>query len=427
MMNDIQQNTNYLFANLLLLAILAFFAAAIYWASQARLDEVVRGMGRVTPSTQIKIIQNFEGGILSQVLVKEGQEIEKDQILMQLDQTVFHAGVKESLSEKYGLEASIARLMAEFSNQEIVFPEHLYKLKPHLIEQEMSLMQSRKARLQADIDIENQNHEKYLLDIKEKINQNRHLGIDLRIAREKHSILQPLVEKQFASKMELLDLERQINELESRIEDNNNQIPKIEAAIETTRSKINSLKKNYSSAVLTELSDKKSRLEQLEQIFPAIQDRFERTSIRSPVSGLVKRIFVHTVGAVISPGEPLIEVVPEKDELLVEARILPKDIAFIHPGQKVNVKITAYDFSIYGGLNGQLEHISADAFVAEEGYSYFLTRVKLAADHLVYKGNRLPVMAGMDCQVDILSGSKTVMDYMLKPILKARHTALTEP
>lgn len=288
-------------------------------------------------------------------------------------------------------------------------------------------MQSRKARLQADIDIENQNHEKYLLDIKEKRNQNRHLAIDLKIATEKHSILQPLVEKQFASKMELLDLERQINELESRIEDNNNQIPKIEAAIATTRSKINSLKKNYSSAVLTELSDKKSRLEQLEQIFPAIQDRFERTSIRSPVAGLVKRIFVHTAGAVISPGESLIEVVPEKDELLVEARILPKDIAFIHPGQKVNVKFTAYDFSIYGGIKGLIEHISADAFVTEDGYSYFLTRVKLETDHLAYKGNRLPVIAGMDCQVDILSGTKTVMDYMLKPILKARHTALTEP
>ncbi len=421
------KNKNYLFANLLLLSVFCFFAAAVYWALHAELDEVVRGTGRVIPSTQVKTIQNLEGGILSNIMVREGQKIKAGQVLIQLDQTAFHAGVEEKLTEKYALQATIARLNAEFSNEEIRFPGNLKNIRPQLVEQEISLMKSRAETLQAEVDIQIRSQEKYQLDIKEKQAQNRHLEIDLKIANEKLSILKPLVEKQSASKIELLDLERQINQLESKIEDNRNQIPKIRAAIKTAESKKDSLKKNFSNAVLSELSVQKMLLEQLEQVLPALQDRLERTSIRSPVAGLVNRVFVHTTGGVVRPGEPLVEIVPEKDELLVEARILPKDIAFIRMGQKVNIKFTAYDYSIYGGLDGLLDHISADAIISEEGLRYFLIRVRLDQIHLNHKGTQLPIIAGMDCQVDILSGKKTVMDYLLKPILKARQTALTEP
>jgi len=421
------KNNNYLFANLLLFMVLAFFAAAIYWAWFAELDEVIRGPGRVIPSSQIKTIQNLEGGILSKVLVKEGQKIKAEQVLIHLDKTAFSASVDEKLAEKHSLEASIARLTAEYTNKPIHFPKRLKTARRELIDREISLMKSRAARLAADIDIQTQTQEKFRLDIKEKAGQLHHLKIDLKIANEKYNILKPLVEKQSASKIELLDLKRQVNQLESNIEDHTNQIPKSQAAIEMAESKKDSLKKNFSSSVLNDLSSKKNQLAQLEQILPAVKDRLKRTSIRSPVAGLVKRIFVHTIGGVVGPAEPLMEIVPQKDELLVEAKILPKDIGFIHPGQSVKVKFTAYDFSIYGGIDGVLEHISADAFVSEDGYSYFLIRVKLDQNHINHQSSKLPVMTGMDCQVDILSGSKTVMDYILKPILKARQTALQEP
>ncbi len=420
------KNNNYLLANLLLFSVFLFFAAALYWAWHAKLDEVIRGGGRVIPSSQIKTIQNLEGGILSEVLVKEGQKIKAGQILIRMDKTAFNASVEGKLAQKYALEAAIARLTAENTHQPLQFPAHLKEIRPELIAQEISLMESRRSQLASDIDIQTRSQEKYRLDIKDKKSQIRHLKIDLNIAREKYDILKPLVEKQSASKLELLDLARQINELESKIEDNANQIPKFEAAIQTAVSKKNSLIKNFSSSVLNDLSEKKNQLEQLEQLLPAVQDRLRRTSIRSPVAGLVKSIFVHTIGGVVGPGDPLMEIVPEKDELLVEAKILPKDIAFVHPGQPVKVKFTAYDFSIYGGINGRLEHISADAIISEEGYSFFLIRVKLDKNHIDYQGAKLPVMTGMDCQVDILSGSKTVMEYLLKPLLKAKQTALQE-
>lgn len=420
-------NKSYLFANFLLLIVLGFFAAAIYWAWHARLDEVVRGTGRVIPSTQIKTIQNLEGGILSKVLVKEGQKVKKGQILVHLDKIAFHASVEEKLAEKKALEASIARLIAEQTGKKIRFPNDLIHSNPELVAREKALMASRAEKLKADMKIQTQAQEKSKLDIKEKISQIHHLEIDLKIAREKYDILKPLVEKQSASKLELLDLERQINQLKSKIADNKNQIPKSQAAIQTAESKKESLKKNFASSVLNDLTTNKNQLAQLEQVLPAVQDRLKRTEVTSPVAGLVKRIFVHTIGGVVGSAEPLMEIVPEKDELLVEAKILPKDIAFIHPGQTVKVKFTAYDFSIYGGIDGILEHISADAIISEEGYSFFLIRVKLDENHIRYQDSQLPIITGMDCQVDILSGSKTVMDYLLKPILKARQTALQEP
>lgn len=420
-------NTHFILANLLLIAIAGFFAAAVYWAWHAQLDEVVRGTGKVIPSSQIKTIQNLEGGILSKILVQEGDKVEKGQVLIHLDKIAFHARVEEKVAEKEALEASIARLTAEQTGKPIRFPKDLTRSNPDLIEREKSLMRSRMEKLRAEIKIQSQVQKESKLDIKEKLSQIHHLEIDLNIANEKYNILKPLVDKQSASKLELLDLERQINQLKSQIADHTNQIPKIKSAIETAESKKESLQKNFASSVLNDLTTKKNELDQLKQILPAVQDRLKRTQIVSPVSGLVKRIFVHTIGGVIGSAEPLMEIVPEKDELLVEAKILPKDIAFLHPGQTVNVKFTAYDFSIYGGIEGVLEHISADAFVSEDGYSFFLIRVKLDENHITHKDAQLPIITGMDCQVDILSGTKTVMDYLLKPILKARQTALQEP
>lgn len=422
----IGETRQYLTANILLLSIVFFFGAAVFWACNARLDEVVRGNGRVIPSTQIKTIQNLEGGILSEILVREGEKIRAGQVLMQMDPTVFQAGVKETLAEKYSLEAKIARLTAESKGSDIEFSDYLRKERPRLVEQQIALKEARAAKLSSDLEILDRSQEKYRLEIREIEQQNRHLAVDLNIINKKLSIMAPLVEKQAASTIELLDLEKQKNQLMSQIENNKSRILKIKAAIKTAQSQKKSLQIEFSNTVLKELTDLKNRLEQLEQLFPAIKDRLERTQITSPVSGFVKRIFVHTAGGVVAPGAPLVEIVPEKDDLLVEARILPKDIAFVHPGQKVNVRFTAYDFSIYGGIDGNIEHISADAILGEEGYSYFLIRVRLEDNQLEYKGRKLPVIPGMDCQVDALSGSKTVMDYILKPVLKARHTALTE-
>ena len=427
MTTGLEKKSNYLFTNLLLFSVLGFLGSALYWAWHAELDEVVRGMGRVIPSTQVKIIQNLEGGILSKVLVKEGQTVQAGQALIQLDQTSFYSRLEEKLARKYALEACIARLTAEHTRGPVKFPDHLKDEKPRLVERERALMKSRADKLWVEMDIQTRTQEKFRLEIKEKQGLVRHLEIDLTIARQKYDILKPLVDKKSASRLELLDLERQINQLESKIEENRDQIPKIEAAIAMAESKKKSVSKNFSTRVLDDLTRYKNELDQLEKVLPAVRDRLKRTCILSPVSGRVKQIFVHTLGGVVGSAEPLMEIVPEKDELLVEARLLPKDIAFIHPDQKVKVKFTAYDFSIYGGIDGTLDHISADAIVSQEGYSYFLIRVKLNENHITYQDKPLPVMTGMECQVDILSGSKTVMDYLLKPILKARQTALQEP
>jgi adhesin transport system membrane fusion protein len=357
-------------AKLLIIITIVFFAVALLWTLIAELDEITRGGGKVIPSSQIQIIQNLEGGIIEQLAVKEGDVVDAGQIIVKLNPTRFSASLQEDRLKYLALIAKSARLSAEADGDNFVAPEIVSKEQPELVAKEQKLFESRK-----------QQHQRNVYLIQKELNMTR-----------------PLVKEGAISEVEVLRLERQINEIKGQ----------------------------FRNDARTELNEVNAEIKRLEESIIALKDRVDRTSVRSPVRGIVKQLMVSTVGGVIKPGMEIAEIVPLDDSLLVEAKIRPSDIAFLHPGLKAIVKITAYDYAIYGGLDAELEHISADTITDEEGESFYLVRVRTEKSYLGNEKDPLPIIPGMQASVDILTGKKSIFAYLMKPVLRAKERAMTE-
>ncbi len=414
-------------ANILLLSIVAFFVGAAVWASIAELDEVTAGQGRVIPSSQLQVVQNLEGGILRAINVKEGDIVEAGQVLMTIDDTLVSSKYREDRSKVLSLQTAIIRLRAESEGEEPVFPEELTEERPDLVATETSLYFARQSELSASVqalrDLVSQRRQERV-EAESRISQ---LTGSQALAREELQILRPLVEQGVSARIELIRLERQINDISGDLEAARQSIPRIQSSLNEASRRIEERRANFKSQVATELVQAQSELAAYTEVLTGAQDRVRRTEIRSPVNGEVQQILINTISGVIQPGQDLIHIVPLEDNLLVEAQIRPADIAFLHPGQEAMIKITAYDFSIYGGLSATLEQISADTITDEEGESFYQIRVRTKRNFLLAKnGETLPIIPGMVAQVDVLTGKKTVMDYLLKPILKARDNAMRE-
>ncbi|MFO3442507.1 HlyD family type I secretion periplasmic adaptor subunit [Legionella pneumophila serogroup 1] len=368
------------FTHIILWTSLLFFIVAIIWANYAILDEVTTGQGKVIPSSEVQVIQNLEGGIIQNIFVKEGQIVKKDQILMQIDNTRFMASYAEAEKKIDALEIEIIRLNAEISDTKPVFPDKFIKAYPHLVQDQLSLYESRMREL----------------------NQ---LKKSLELAQKELDLTRPLLKGGSVSEVEVIRLERSVSEIKGNIE-------------------------KFKSEELDKLNKARTELFALVEANKADKDRLTRTTVRSPVYGIVKQIKSTTIGGVVQPGSDLLEIVPLDDTLLIEAKIRPSDIGFIHPGQKAMVKITAYDFSIYGGLEGVVEHISADTIIDEKTdkkeESYYIVKVRTEKNYLGTEKKPLPIIPGMQATVDILTGQKSVLQYLLKPIIKAKQSALRE-
>ena len=403
-----------------------FIIIAITWANIAKLDEISRANGRVIPSSQIQIVQNLEGGILTKVLVKAGDKVGKSQKLLLLDDTRFASSFREGKLTTHALEARIARLEAEISGKPFEtiadFPlEHEMILKDEIL-----LYKSRGKELNSAKDILKQQLTQYKQGLAELHATQNTLSRNAELAKQELTLTQPLVEKGAVSQVELLRLQAAVNETLGQLEETRLAIPAAVAAVAEADRKIQEKQQQFISASQAELNDAKTELSRLQISNIALEDRVQRTAVRSPVDGTVNQVLVNTVGAVIQPGMDLIEIVPTNDTLLIEARIRPSDIAFIHPGQKATVKLTAYDFSIYGGLDAVLELISADSIIDERGEHFFKIQVRTNKNHLGTDENLLPIIPGMVATVDIMTGQKTVMDYILKPLRRAQAAALSE-
>ncbi|WP_320735420.1 HlyD family type I secretion periplasmic adaptor subunit [Enterobacter sp. 237C8] len=355
-------------------------AVFIAWASLFHLDEVTTGSGKVIPSSHEQVIQSLEGGIIHSLMVREGDIVERGQQLAQLDRTKTESSVLESESRLNAALATAARLKAEVNDSELAFPEELDD-DVELVKQETALYQSRRESL-----------EKGLAGLRQ--------GAEL-VQREL-SLTRPLVTQGAASKVEVLRLERQKNELEN---------------------KITEMKNQYYVRAREELAKANAEIEAQRSVMKGREDSLTRLTFNAPVRGIVKDIDVTTVGGVIPPNGKLMSLVPLDDQMVVEAKISPRDVAFIHPGQKALVKITAYDYSIYGGLEGEVTMISPDTLQDEVKRDVYYYRVYIRTDsnHLTNKqGQEFPVFPGMIATVDIKTGSKTILDYLLKPLNKAK-------
>jgi len=412
------------FSHLILWITVLFFVSAGVWAYYSTLDEVTRGTGKVIPSSHVQVVQNLEGGIVSEILMKEGEIVKKGQVLLRIDDTRFASSYRESQVISSAMEAKRARLTAESQGKP-------FKLSPkwkrrELFLNERALAQSRQQELQAGVAILNQQQTQKKHEIKELKSKQRHLQHSYDLVQKELKITQPLVKKGVMSEVELLRLQREASLMKAELESTRLSIPRVEAAIIEADHKIEEIEVNFRTQALAELNEIRAELSRMSESKRALKDRVTRTAVRSPVKGTIKQIKVTTIGGVVQPGMDLVEIVPLKDTLLIEAQIRPSDIAFLHPGQTAMVKLTAYDFSIFGGLKASLEHISADTIINERGEPFFLIRLRTDRNYLGTIESPLPIIAGMTVNVDILTGKKSLLDYLLKPIKKAQERALRE-
>ena len=406
---------------------ISFIVIAIYWAKHAMLDEVTRGTGKVVPAIQIQTVQNLEGGILTKIYVDEGSLVEKGQRLMRLDDVQFSGKLTESTLKHSELLANQARLSAEVKGKKLVMPNKILKNYPILAKRVTQLYKSRinqhKARTRI-LEEKVLQKQQAILEQGAKINQ---LRTGLKLLTEEINMSEPLVAAGAISEVEILRLKRSENELSGELITTERSIPRLKSELQEAKSLISENNIKYQSEALTEHNEVKAELDQISATLGGMEDRVARTHIYSPVKGTVKQIKINTIGGVVRPGMDLIDIVPTEDLLLVEAQIRPSDIAFLHPGQKAMVKLTAYDYSIYGGLEAKLTHISADTiYDPEKEQDFYIIRLMTEKNNLAHGGQTLNIIPGMVVDVDILTGEKSVMDYILKPILKTRDLAMRE-
>jgi len=414
------------FAYIMSTSILLFVILFVVWAKLAVLDEVTRGFGRVIPSQRIQEIQNLEGGILQEVFVGEGQEVQKGDILCRVSNEQAASFYRDAKSKALEHKAAIARLVAEADGTEPVFDEELMEEASQLANDQMRIFKAQKEKNAIELDLLQDQYEQKQQEVNEMASRRRQLIKSLDNAKKQRDIAKPLVEKQIHSELDYLRLEQTVVQLTGDVESLTLGIPRMKRAAKEAAGRIERAKAEYRTKALEEINMRRLELKSIEENLTSGGDRVTRTDVRSPVKGIVKHILLNTLGGVVRPGESIMEIVPLDDTLLVEAEVKPSDIAFLHPGQQAKVKITAYDFSIYGGLDGIVENISADTIEDERGENYYLVKVRTKQNAMLYRGQRLPIIPGMTASVDILTGEKSVLDYLLKPILKAKQNALRE-
>lgn len=373
-------------ANFILLTIVGLVAAFLFWASRAEIDEVTKGQGKVIPSSSIQTVQNLEGGIVDEIFVREGQRVEKDDVLIRIDDTLSSSSYRENLAKYQALQAQLVRLQAEAQKESsIEFPEDLREKRPDLVERESSLFAKRQ---------------------KEREEQRQVLERSLGLASEELTMTIPLVQKGIVSRVEQLRLEREVVDLEGKLKE---------------------LSGGFERDAMEQFNEAKAEYESLAEVIQGREDRVNRTLVRAPANGTVNKIYMNTIGGVVQPGEPIADIVPFDDTLLVEAKIRPSDIAFLRPGQEAVLKFSAYDFALYGGLEGEVINIGADTIQDEiDQQHYYMVKVRNTEGRLMKDGEELPIIPGMVVEVDIVTGRRTVLQYLFKPLHRMRFNSLTE-
>ena len=414
------------FASILTFLTFLFIGIMGVWAHYAVLDEVTRGEGRVIPSSKVQVIQNLEGGILAETLVREGDIVQAGDILVRIDNTAAQASFRDLQAQHYTLLATIERLDAQQSGRAMKIDQDLRDKAPAAVADQESLYDFLQRQLTAQISVLESQALQRTQEIAEMNSRTKQLRRSLELAREERAITEPLVRNGVMPRVDLIRIDRQVSDLEGEIGTIRLSIPRLKSAVNEAEQRIEEVRLAAKSEVTNELNRARAELQSIRETLFAGADRVTRTEVRSPVHGTIKELKHTTVGGVIRPGEDILEIVPLDDRLLIEAQIRPTDIAFLRPQQKAVIKVAAYDFSIYGGLKAKVERISADTIKDEQGDSFYRVYLRTDQNIIVHQGNELPIIPGMTTTVEILTGKKSVLDYLLKPILKARDRALRE-
>lgn len=398
----------------------------IVWSSFAQIDERTRGSGKVIPSQKIQTIQNLEGGIVSEVFVQEGEHVKKGQPLMKIQDVGFTGSYNEKQLKINELQAKSYRLNAEASGQGFYVPRTDSPSMSQLVSQEANLHMSQQSQLSnavAIIDAQISQKEKELMENRAK---REELKNALDLIEKEIAITEPLTKNMVVSEVQFLQMKRQAAMIQGDFKATAHSIARIQENIGELRKRRMEIVYEFRNKAKQELNSVTAEIQQIKESESVLADRVDRTIVRSPVNGTINQILINTIGGVVKPGMDMLEIVPDDDMLMVEVKIKPSDIAYIYPGQSANVKFTAYDFSIYGGLKGKVKHVSANTITDEKDNSYYLVRIATDKNFLLKDGKKLEIMSGMTVDVDILTGKKTVMDFILKPILKVKQNALGE-
>jgi len=407
--------------------IIGFFLFLLLWANFAVIDEVTKGEGKAIPSSKVQKIQNLEGGIVSELFVKEGQIVEAGAPLIRLDDTRFKSNVGETEADRLSMLLRVERLSAEIDNRELNFPADAMAAVPGQAASEKSLYESRRQQLHDEVGGLQEQLIQKQQELREFTSKQAQYRQQLGLQRQEIAMSEPLVAQGAVSPVEVLRLKRAEVETRGQLDATTLAIPRAESAIKEVQRKIDETRGKFRSEALTQLNEARTELNKASATGKALEDRVSRTLVTSPVRGIVKQLMVNTIGGVIQPGSDMVEIVPLDDTLLVEAKIRPQDIAFLHPGQEAVVKFTAYDYTIYGGLKAKLEQIGADTITDEDKKTtYYVIKLRTDRSHLGTDEKPLLIIPGMVASVDIITGKKSVLSYLLKPIIRARAEALHE-
>ena len=407
----------------LLYCILAILVAALFWAYFAKVDEVTRGEGKVIPSRQVQIIQSLDGGIVSEILVKEGEIVKIGTPLVKIDGTRAVSSLRENQGQYLALLAKQARLKALAEGGPFNPPPEVKKDSPMVYEQELALYRSSRDELDSVVSIardQMDQREKELVEVqsKKEFSEKSYDSVNKELAANK-----PLLASGAVSDIDILKLEREATRVRGEIDQSKAQISRIQSSISEARRKITESEQTFRSKVRADLNDTSAKLSSLTETSVALTDKVNQATLKSPVNGKVSRLFFNTIGGVIQPGKEVLELVPTDEVLVLETKVQIRDIAFLRPNQPAVVKLSAYDYTIYGTLDAVVESIAPNSTVDEKGNAYYLVRVRTLQNSL---GKGLPIIPGMVAQVDILTGKKTILSYLLKPVLKSKSYAFSE-
>lgn len=404
-----------------------FIIIFLLWATFAQIDEVAHGQGQVVPSGNVQAVGSSEGGMVAQILVKQGDIVQPGQELVRLDDSLALAGVGEKENRRDFLQATITRLEAELDGKELAFDPELEKRSPAIVEEARTQFESRAAELASSIAVFKEQAEQRRQDLNDAQRRAGSMQEAYNLAKQELDLTTPYLSSGAISQVDLLRIRRDVVDAQKELTTARLAVPSAAAALREADKKLEEGTLQYKNRAREELAKSRDEFKRLGSAVGADIGRQERTVLKSPILAEVKQLLVNTVGQAVQPNTNIVELVPLDKTLLVEAKIKPQDIAFIRPGQEANVKITSYDSSIYGGLKGEVEGISPDSFLEEKtGQTYYKIQVRTDKNYLEHGGHQYPIKSGMVATADVLTGKKTIMNYLLKPLNKARQRALTE-
>lgn len=415
---------------MVVLIICAFLAVGAMWASFAELDELARAQGKVIPAGKTQIIQSAEPGVVDEILVREGEQVKAGQLLVKLDDTNTSSSQGEVEAKVMALRAQVARLQDEVagdSAKTFDCPKEVAEKVQGVCDSETSLQLARRQTLQQGEQVLQARVEQRQRELNQAMADKDRLTQTADLAQQKLDLLKPMVDKKLVSRTEYITAQQAVADAKGQLDATVQSIAKSQAALQEAQLQVQQAELQFRQDAQTDLTGKLAELASAEETLRGASDRVSRTDIRSPVDGIVNSLAVNTVGGFVNAGEKLLDIVPVAEKLLIEARLQPSDVAFVLPGQPANIKFTAYDFSIFGGLKGKVQNVSADSIVdPNTREAYYVVLIETDASSLSYRGRDLPILPGMVSSVEILTGHKTVLQYLLKPINKARDEAFHE-